>query len=144
MYRRDAWRTTSSQLSIKFKTPTGVEALENCISNLYSIIGDTEEIAIVKAIKELMSNRLPQSVEQLPVGSTKLNTVDNCQLTTDQNAKIDRALETTSDLINPAFKAWYASQARRLGVSYYLGIAVEARRGRAPEKLFSYLLKKTI
>lgn len=90
----------------------------------------------MKSIGNVLDQR-PQSIEQLTVGSNKVRTIDNSTI-------VDRALEQTSDLITEQFKPWYAKQAIRLGADRYLGIASDARRGKSPSKLFSYLLRRTV
>ena len=88
----------------------------------------------MKSIGTVLSQR-PQSIEQLTTGSNSVRTIDNCTV-------VDRALEQTKDLISEQFKPWYAKQAMRLGADRYLGIASDARRGKSPQKLFSYLLRR--
>jgi hypothetical protein len=65
-------------------------------------------------------------------------------VTTDgvKNRQVDDALEKTKDLINPDFKSWYAKRCIEIGYGRYMGLAEDARRGRSPLKLFSYLLRR--
>jgi hypothetical protein len=86
-------------------------------------------------LNQILDKR-PQSTEQLTTGSNTVRTIDNCTI-------VDRALIQTADLITEDFKPWYAKQAYRLGADRYLGIASDARRGRSPQKLFSYLLRRS-
>lgn len=78
----------------------------------------------------------PATTVQLTTGLNEVKTIDNC-------TTVDRALEQVSDLITTEFKPWYAKQAYRLGADRFMGIAADARRGRNPAKLFSYLLRRT-
>lgn len=89
---------------------------------------------MTKSFGELVRQR-PLSTEQLTTGSNEVKPIDNC-------TTVDRALEQVSDLISGEFKAWYAKQAYRLGASRFLGLASDARQGREPAKLFSYLLRR--
>lgn len=92
---------------------------------------------------ELLAREYSSTTEQLSTDATELKPIGTTeQLSVEGERTVDRALEQTSDLISPQFKSWYAKQAYRIGADRYLGIAFEARRGRAPAKLFSYMLKK--
>lgn len=115
--------------------------LETCSHNLLSLYGGSEEIAIVmQQIGSVLEGR-PRTTEQLSTGISEANTADNCQLTERQ---INRVLDEYSDLVTRKFRGWHRGHIKRLGIDRYRGLAADARRGRHPKKLFSYLLKETV
>lgn len=79
--------------------------------------------------------------QQLATGSNFVRPTGKC--TAVQLAAVDRTLGEIADLTEAKFKRWYAQQVIRLGCDRVLGLASDARQGRDPKKLFSYLLKRT-
>ncbi len=82
------------------------------------------------------------SIGQLANGFNSVEPIGNSQLTVDRGKQVDRALEDVRDLITEDYKRWYAKQALRLGVPRFMGLAHDARQGKRPAQLFSYLLKR--
>lgn len=94
-----------------------------------------------KSRKELLAEEYA-SQTAVTAGSAELNEFKPA-VTADKTKVVDRALDETMDLIGEErMRPWYAKQAYRLGAGRYLGMASDARRGRAPARLFSYMLKR--
>ena len=116
------------------------------LSYQFLLYGGSEVIAIVMQQIGAVLGR-PRTTEQLSTGSNGVRPTE--QLSTERvvitkldNRSVDEALAKTADLINDQFKSWYAMKARELGYWRYIGLSHDARRGRQPKKLFSYLLRK--
>jgi hypothetical protein len=86
-----------------------------------------------------MSNFTSQQL--VSIGIKRLNPTDT---TTDTKYDNDYLFEQLNDLVNEKFKSWYCGQFYRLGKDTVLKLASVARSdGKQPQKLFSYLIKKS-
>ena len=77
------------------------------------------------------------------------SSIDNCQMKVTNSSidnsqmTIDRVLDSFPLLVSEEFRAWHATQIKRLGAKKYIELADRATKyGKEPAKLFSSLLKK--
>lgn len=55
--------------------------------------------------------------------------------------EVDALLGTYGDVTSPEFRAWYCKAIYRLGCQKFSDLAEQARKGKAPARYFSALLK---
>lgn len=104
-------------------------------------------MSIEKSRKELLAEEYRDDPVTIGTTETIVRTTElksiGTTVTTEQVKAVDRALDLTRDLMSPQCpKGWYAQCAYRMGADRYLGMASDARKGRTPAKLFSYMLKR--
>lgn len=62
----------------------------------------------------------------------------------DSEFNVDALYEKLPDLVNDSFKAWYCAAFWKLGGAKVTDVAEQARKGKNPRRLFSWLLKQEL
>lgn len=94
-----------------------------------------------------VSGTLKDNNWQLAIGKNNLITIGNCKsikLSRDEVVKCDLALKDYQDLFIQEYKGWICNVFYSVGEERFVILAKEARAGRLPKRLFTYLLKKEL
>jgi len=95
-------------------------------------------------IGDVLHSRMARTTETIVAKDSKtiVKTTVNCKGYKCTPAQVDLLVQDAAafGVINPRMQAWYCKLAYQLGSELFMRCAAQAREGRDPVKLFSYLL----
>lgn len=99
------------------------------------------------SIGQIIHNKKPLTTETTVKENFKTTVpTDNCKGYQCTPKQVDLLVQdaTAAGVVNPRMHAWYCKAAYKLGSEVFMRCVSQAREGKHPAKLFSYLINKAL